>query len=168
MVIEIDSTQQDRKDAKLAHELFTINVILIHLFGTLSFIKLFNISMAISIGMTIFISMSIVIYTYLRTKKAKQNDSYLVYLHWQLSLNRYKILITAYGFYLIIISLGLFIDDGNVTSMDGSSITHSLLTLLGTVPLFFAVLITAVLGSGSMFNAGRGEIDKSFMEKYPT
>jgi len=33
--------------------------------------------------------------------------------------------------------------------------------------LFFAVLVSVVLGSGSMFNAGRGEIDKAFMQKYP-
>jgi len=34
------------------------------------------------------------------------------------------------------------------------------LSLLGVVPLFFAVLISVVLGSGSMFNAGRGEVDE--------
>jgi hypothetical protein len=51
--------------------------------------------------------------------------------------------------------------------MDGSSIIDSILSLLGVVPLFFAVLVSVVLGSGSMFNAGRGEIDKAFMQKYP-
>ncbi|MBL6977181.1 MAG: hypothetical protein ISR70_03890, partial [Candidatus Thioglobus sp.] len=92
---------------------------------------------------------------------------YLVYLHWQLSLNRYKILIAAYIFYFLITSLGLLIGDGGVSSMDGTSITGSIMTLLGTVPLFFAVLISAVLGSGSMFNAGRGEIDQTFAQKHP-
>jgi len=52
-------------------------------------------------------------------------------------------------------------------SMDGTSITGSILTLLGTVPLFFSVLISAVLGSGSMFNAGRGEVEQKFAQKYP-
>jgi hypothetical protein len=33
--------------------------------------------------------------------------------------------------------------------------------------LFFSVLISAVLGSGSMFNAGRGEVEQKFAQKYP-
>jgi hypothetical protein len=167
MIIKIDATEQNRKSAKAAHELFTINTILIHIIGTLSLIKLLNTSMNVAIGLTIVVSMGIIFYTYLRTKKAKKSDAYLVYLHWQMSLNRYKILIIAYVFYILIISLGLIIGDNGVSSMDGSSITGSILTLLGTVPLFFAVLVSAVLGSGSMFNAGRGEVEQKFTQKYP-
>ena len=167
MIIKIDATEQECKSAKAAHELFTINAILIHVIGGLGLIKLLNTSMDLAIGLTIAISAIIIAYTYLRTKKAKENDSYLVYLHWQLSLNRYKILISAYLFYFLITSLGLVIGDSGMSSMDGTSITGSILTLLGTVPLFFAVLISAVLGSGSMFNAGRGEVEQKFVQKYP-
>ncbi|MDC9727042.1 MAG: hypothetical protein PSN35_04320 [Candidatus Thioglobus sp.] len=167
MIIKIDATEQERKAAKAAHELFTINAILIHVIGGLGLIKLLNTSLDIAIGLTIVISAMLIIYTYFRTKKAKSNDPYLVYLHWQLSLNRYKILITAYIFYFLITSLGLLIGDSGVSSMDGTSIIGSIMTLLGTVPLFFAVLVSAVLGSGSMFNAGRGEIDQTFAQKYP-
>ncbi len=167
MIIKIDATEQECKSAKVAHELFTINAILIHVIGGLGLIKLLNTSMDLAIGLTIAISAIIIAYTYLRTKKAKENDSYLVYLHWQLSLSRYKILISAYLFYFLITSLGLVIGDSGMSSMDGTSITGSILTLLGTVPLFFAVLISAVLGSGSMFNAGRGEVEQKFVQKYP-
>jgi hypothetical protein len=81
-----------------------------------------------------------------------------------MSLNRYKILIIAYVFYILIISLGLIIGDNGVSSMDGTSITGSILTLLGTMPLFFAMLVSAVLGSGSMFNAGRDEVEQKFTQ----
>lgn len=167
MIIKIDATEQERKAAKAAHELFTVNTILVHVIGTLGLIKLLNTSMNIAIGLTIVISMGIIFYTYLRTKKIKKDGAYLVYLHWQMSLNRYKILITAYVFYILISALGLVIGDGGVSSMDGTSIVSSILTLLGTVPLFFAVLVSAVLGSGSMFNAGRGEVEQKFAQKYP-
>jgi hypothetical protein len=167
MIIKLDATEQERKSAKAAHELFTINTILVHIIGTLGLIKLLNTSMNIAIGMTIVISTGVIIYTYLRTKKAKKNDAYLVYLHWQISLNRYKILISAYVFYILITSLRLLIGDSDVNSMDGVSITGSILTLLGTVPLFFSVLISAVLGSGSMFNAARGEVEQKLAQKYP-
>ncbi len=167
MIIKIDATEQERKAAKAAHELFTVNTILVHVIGTLGLIKLLNTSMNIAIGLTIVVSMGIIFYTYLRTKKTKKDGAYLVYLHWQMSLNRYKILITAYVFYILVNALGLVIGDGGVSSMDGTSIVGSILTLLGTVPLFFAVLVSAVLGSGSMFNAGRGEVEQKFAQKYP-
>jgi len=41
------------------------------------------------------------------------------------------------------------------------------MSLLGIVPLFFVILVSMVLGSGSMFNAGRGEIDQTFMQDHP-
>jgi hypothetical protein len=167
MIIKINATEQERKDAKYAHELFTINAILVHIIGTLGLIKLLNISMNVAIGFTIIISAIIIIYTYFRTKKAKQNDAYLVYVHWQLSLNRYKILLFAYGFYFLITTLGMLIGDGGMSSMDGVSIINSIMTLLGIVPLFFAVLVSAVLGSGSMYNAARGEVEQKFVQKYP-
>jgi hypothetical protein len=88
-------------------------------------------------------------------------------VHWQLSFNRYKILLFAYGFYFLITTLGVFIGDGGMSSMDGVSIINSIMTLLGIVPLFFAVLVSAVLGSGSMYNAARGEVEQKFVQKYP-
>jgi hypothetical protein len=167
MIIKIDASSQERREAKAAHELFTINAILVNVIGSLGLIKLLNTSLNIAIGLTVMVSMAIILYTYFRTKKAKVDDVYLVYIHWQMSLNRYKILISAYVFYFLITSLGMVIGDNNVSSMDGTSIIESILTLLGIVPLFFAVLISAVLGSGSMFNAGRGEVDQKIAQKYP-
>ena len=89
-----------------------------------------------------------------------------LYLHWQLSLNRYRLLIGAYVFYFLINGLSLLFVDGT-HSMDGTNITDFILSLLSAVPLFFSVLISVVLGSGSMFNAGRGEISEKMIQKYP-
>ncbi|SFV76018.1 hypothetical protein MNB_SUP05-13-25 [hydrothermal vent metagenome] len=167
MITTIEAGADERRSAKAPHELFTINAMIVHLFFSLGMVKLFNLSMSFAIATSIALSLCIIAYTFFRTKKAKQNDAYLVYLHWQLSLNRYKLLIGAYVFYFIVISLSLVITSDAPASMDGSSIIDSILSLLGVVPLFFAVLVSVVLGSGSMFNAGRGEIDKAFMQKHP-
>ncbi|RUM78908.1 MAG: hypothetical protein DSZ16_09440, partial [Candidatus Thioglobus sp.] len=86
---------------------------------------------------------------------------------WKLSLDRYKLVIGAYVFYFIATSLSFFIDTDAPASMDGTSIVDSILSLLGIVPLFFVILVSMVLGSGSMFNAGRGEIDQAFMQDHP-
>jgi len=167
MITTIEADAEQRRCAKAPHELFTINAMIVHLFFSLGMVKLFNLSMNFAIATSIALSLCIVAYTFYRTKKSKKKDVYLIYLHWQLSLNRYKLLIGAYVFYFIVTSLSLVIEDDAPASMDGSSIIDSILSLLGVVPLFFAVLISVVLGSGSLFNAGRGEIDKAFMQKYP-
>ncbi len=167
MIVTIDASAKERRDAKVAHELFTINMVVVHLFLTLGLIKLLNTNMSSAIGLSILISFIIIIYTYFRTKKAKSNDQYLIYLHWQLSLNRYKLLIGAYIFYFLVTSLTLIISNDAPVSMDSTRIIDSILNLLGVVPLFFCILISVVLGSGSMFNAGRGEVDQKLAQKYP-
>lgn len=167
MIKTIPADAKQRRQAKAPHELFTVNTVIVNLFFSVALIKLFNLSMSIAIGSAIVVSLCIIVYTFYRTKKAKLNDHYLVYLHWQLSLNRYKLLISAYVFYFLVTSLSLIIVTDAPASMDGTNIMQSILGLLGVVPLFFAVLILVVLGSGSMFNAGRGEIDETFTKKYP-
>ncbi len=167
MIITIDASAKERKSAKAAHELFTLNTIVVHIFLTLGLIKVFGTGMDVAISTSIILSLFIIAYTYMRTKKAKTQDVRLVYLHWQLSLNRYKLLIGAYIFYFLISVVGLLLGSDAPASMDGVSIVSSIMTLLGVVPLFFVVLVSVVLGSGSMFNAGRGEIDKKHAEKYP-
>ena len=167
MITTIPADAKQRRQAKAPHELFTINTVIVHLFFSLGLIKLFSLPMSIAIGSAIIVSLCIIVYTFFRTKKAKLEDHYLVYLHWQLSLNRYKLLILAYVFYFLVTSLSLVIGTDAPASMDGTNIMQSILDLLGVVPLFFAVLVSVVLGSGSMFNAGRGEIDEAFTKKYP-
>jgi len=45
---------------------------------------------------------------------------------------------------------------------------HELFTInMVIVSLFFVVLVSMVLDSGSMFNVGRGEIDQVFMQDHP-
>jgi hypothetical protein len=167
MIITLEASAEERRSAKAPHELFTVNTVIVHLFFSLAMIKLFNMGMNLAIGSSIALSFFIIVYTFFRTKKSKQDDPYLVYLHWQLSLNRYKLLIGAYVFYFLVNSLSLVITTDAPASMDGSNIMDSILSLLGVVPLFFAVLISVVLGSGSMFNAGRGEVDEKLSQKYP-
>ncbi len=167
MLTTIKASAKDRKSAKAPHELFAVNTVIVHLFFSLGMVKLFSLPMSLAIATSIVISLCIITYTFFRTKKAKKNDSHLVYLHWQLSLGRYKLLIGAYVFYFLVTSLSLVVGADAPASMDGSKIVDSILDLLGVVPLFFAILVSVVLGSGSMFNAGRGEIDQAFMQDHP-
>ncbi len=166
MLVTINASAQERAYAKIPHELFTVNVMIVHLFFTLALVKLFNVGMTGSVASSIILSCFIIIYTYFRTKKAKIQNTKLVYLHWQLSLNRYKMLIGAYVFYFLILAVGSLLDTGANAGMDGSTIAEAITMRLSTIPLFIAILVGAVIGSGSMFNAGRGEVDDKLMQKY--
>jgi len=166
-MITIEASAQERRQAKAPHELFTVNVMVIHLFFTLGLIKLLSVDMNLAVMSTIALSCLIIIYTFFRTKKAKQNDPYLVYIHWQLSLNRYKMMIVAYVIYFIGLAVGSVLSTGANVGMDGTSIVEAITMRLSIIPLFVVILVGSVIGSGSMFNAGRGEIDEKMTKKYP-
>jgi hypothetical protein len=167
MLTTIKASAKDRKSAKTPHELFTINMVIVHLFFSLGMVKLLDLKKDEAIAIAISISLCIILYTFFKTKKVKEKSPRLVYLHWKLSLDRYKLVIGAYVFSFIVTSLSFFIDADAPVSMDGTNIWGEIFSFLGIVPLFFVVLVSMVLGSGSMFNAGRGEIDQAFMQKHP-
>lgn len=164
-MLKIDSNYQEIKLAKTAHELFTINIMVVHLFLSLALIKIFSFSMSMAIFSVIGVSSLIITYTYFQVNKLKSSPKSLSYLHWQLSFNRYKMIIISYICYFIILLIGSFFDNGK-TGMDGSSIVEAITMRLSIIPVFIAVLLGAVLGSGSVFNAGRSEISKKFAKKY--
>jgi len=166
-MITIEASAQERRQAKAPHELFTVNVMVIHLFFTLGLIKLLSVDMNLAVMSTIALSCLIIIYTFFRTKKAKENDPYLVYIHWQLSLNRYKMMIVAYVIYFIGLAVGSVLSTGANVGMDGTSIVEAITMRLSIIPLFVVILVGSVIGSGSMFNAGRSEIDEKMTKKYP-
>lgn len=165
MLVKLTEDINQIKSAQIPHELFTVNTVIVNLFLSLGMIKLFDLSMYLSISISIALSLCIIAYTYHQTNNAKKHNAGLVYLHWQLSLNRYKSLVIAYVFYFIISSIPLLIPPSTAT-MDGTSIAGSIFTLLAIVPLFFTILVVVILGSGSLFNAGRGEIDQATIDKY--
>ncbi|MDC0447384.1 hypothetical protein OAL99_05810, partial [Gammaproteobacteria bacterium] len=119
-----------------------------------------------SIASSIAISLIVILFTYFKTKQLKGSDQEFDYLNWQLSLNRYKMLIGAYVFFFLSMFMGFFTSLGGSSSMDGYSISEAIFLLLGIVPLFIVILIGIIIGSGSIYSAGKGEITKKFAEKY--
>lgn len=152
-IISTDKYQQ--KQAKIPHELFTVNAALVHLFLPVAMLKFSNAHFAITLP--ILLSIFIIIWTYFRTQKAKKVDCELVKDHWQISLNRYKILIGAYILYAVINIVGYFISSGEIVGMNGESITANIFLIISIIPLFIAVFLSVLLGSGSLYNAGKGE-----------
>jgi len=165
-VLTYQDSENNFRVAKNAHELFTINLMIVHLFLALGLNKLFAVDMNTSIASSIAISLVVILFTYFKTKQLKDSDQEFDYLNWQLSLNRYKMLIGAYIFFFLSMFMGIFTSSGGSNSMDGHSISEAIFLLLGIVPLFIVILIGIIIGSGSIYSAGKGEITKKFAEKY--
>jgi hypothetical protein len=93
MIIKINATEQERKDAKYAHELFTINAILVHIIGTLGLIKLLNISMNVAIGLLLlFLQLSLFILIFAPKKPYKMMRI------WFMCIGNYHSIVTKFYF----------------------------------------------------------------------
>lgn len=162
-MIKTDSSIKEKKKAKIPHELFTINAIVVHLFLPATVMKFGDSEYAL--GVPLIISLIIIGYTFLHTKKAKIQDSYFVFIHWQWSMNWYKPVLISYVVAIFIILLGFIISYSSDDNM--AKIIDMVFLRLSLAPPFFTILVAFVVMSGAMFNAGCGEIPEKLMLKYP-
>ena len=75
MLTTIKAGAEDRKSAKAPHELFTINMVIVHLFFSLGMIKLLGFSMGGAIASSIALSLYIIVYTFFQTKITKNSGT---------------------------------------------------------------------------------------------
>ena len=156
----ISTDKKQQRLAKIPHEIFTLNTALLHLFLPAAMLKFGD--PRLTITLPIILSLIIIIWTYFRTQKAKKTDSELVKIHWQISLNRYKPMIGVYIFYFLVIGVSYLAFSDAPRDMNGENLMQNVSLILAIVPLFVVVFLSVLLGSGSMFNAGRGEVPDNF------
>ena len=161
-MIILSKDKQEQKLAQTPHELFTINIIIVHILLPLGLVKFVGASY---LFLAIITSLLIIAFTYWKTQKIKTTSQYFVYLHWQYALNHYKPVLIVYGVSVVIFLLGWFISSNSQGNMQ--DIIKNIFTLLSVIPLFFTVLTVFVIESGLMFSAGRGEVQQKLIDKYP-
>ena len=159
MVETIKSSIEERRRAKSAHELFTVNMVLVNIFMSLGLVKLLGVTMATSVMITIVVSLGFMLHTYIKRDLAAKVDGLLSYYHWNLCVNRYKILMGGYIYYFMVGLISGYLTKDQATMMDGVNVIQGVMNMVSIVPLFVIILVMTILGSGSLFNAGRGEID---------
>lgn len=163
-MLKTNATNQEKKKARIAHEVFTFNAIVVHLFIPVAIMKFGNSQYALAIP--IFISLAIIFYTYYKTNKVfATKNSYYLYIHWRWSLNWYKPVLIAYGVSISIVLIGQLISLNSDTNM--ADIINTVFLRIAIAPTFIVILIAFVVISGAMFNSGRGEIPEKLAKKYP-
>jgi hypothetical protein len=104
-------------------------------------------------------------YVFIRGKRAEKSDHWFIMAHWKLAFQRAKLLMIGYTVSALIITGGWLLAQGADKTMQDIFLTIS--SRIGIMPTFILVVVTFVLESGSIYQAGRGEVPDGLLTKYP-
>jgi hypothetical protein len=162
MLFEIN--RESKIKAKQPHELFMVNLAVFHLLlAPISFMVIGDIT---SLLVPLIFSCAVIVYIYLRSKKAERSGSWYEMVHGKLAFRRGTLLLMAYAATAVIIAGGWLLG----MSSDEVAMQNILLTIstrIGLMPTFIMVVITFVMEANAVHQAGIGEVPESFLNKYP-
>jgi hypothetical protein len=159
MLFEVDEAL--RKRGKTPHELSMMNLVACHLIAAPA-------SIVLNVGLLGFLiplglSLSVIAFIWLRALSTAKNDAWFVAAHWRLSANRTRILLIGYTISAVILGLAFM-------ATSGSSKGHIMMVAISrvaVVPTLITVMICFVLESGSIYQAGRGEVPDGITRRMP-
>jgi hypothetical protein len=169
MFFQVDETT--RRRAKSPHELAMVNLLLFNLLlligllagsflprdSTLAHYK------ALGIVLPLAISLAIVAYTFVRAGTA---GPWFVAAHWRLATNRYKVLLLSYVAGAALIGLGWLLSlTQTVHGMQ--ELMFIALERVAIAPILIALMVLIMLESGSIYQAGRGEVPDGLLRRLP-
>lgn len=159
MLFEVDDAI--RKRAKTPHELSMMNLVAFHLIAAPAAIVL-------DIGLLGFLvplvlSLSFIAFVWIRAQRAKHRDAWFVAAHWRLSASRTRILMVGYLITATILGFAFLATSGS----SKSDIMMVALSRVAAVPVLITVMVCFVLESGSIYQAGRGEVPDGVAKHFP-
>ena len=145
----------ERARAKAPHELFMFNLIAFHLLLTPAVIALGIGAWALALPPAL--SGVLIAYIYLRARRAPGREPPLVAGHWAVAWRRCRLLLYAYAATgaLLLGAWGLAASNPDPSMQ---AIMFTVLTRVAVMPVVIMVFVTAVLESGAIYQAGRGEV----------
>jgi hypothetical protein len=159
MLFDID--EATRKHAKTPHELSMLNLVGCHLIAAPA-------SIVLDVGLLGFLiplalSLMVIAFIWLRAGSAKDGDNWFVAAHWRLSANRTRILMVGYTISAVILGMALMATTGS----SKGDIMMVAISRVAVVPTLLTVMICFVLESGSIYQAGRGEVPDGVIKRMP-
>ncbi len=153
-----------RHEAKKAHEWFMGNIALVNIVLPVLLLKFGDPHLALGVPMLISgIWMGL---TYLRVQLAWKKDPWFVAIHWQQSLERYKLLIIGYLIALLVTFIKFVVAPSSEGMMQANPF-EVILTFFSIIPAFFLVLTAFVLESGAMFDVSKSAISLKLTQRFP-
>ncbi len=162
MQISIDDAQ--RRKARTPHELLMINLAAFHL-------MLAPAAIALGIGtwgllLTPLFSGMVILFIYLRGKRAEHSDPWFVMAHWKLAWRRCRLLLIGYAVSAVFIGGGILLASGS-KEKTMRDIIVTIATRIGVMPTVIIVLVSFVLANMALEQANKGEVPDAVAERYP-
>ena len=153
LTLNNEVSNEDKKAARLPHNIFMLNLALVHLMMTPAAIAL-EIGIA-GILIPLFISLTIMAYTYINSKKEEFKQHPFVQYHWELSLKRYRLLLISYGVTASLIAIGTLL---SLSSPDPNmqEILQTVFIRIAVMPVLLVVMMCFYLESSAINLATRG------------
>jgi hypothetical protein len=156
-----DVEEPVRKRAKTPHELSMVNLVGCHLIAA-------PVAIVLDIGfmgflIPLLLSFSVIGFIWFRAGVETASGDWFVAAHWRLSANRTRILMIGYTISALILGMAMLATSGS----SKGDIMMVAITRVGIVPTLITVMICFVLESGSIYQAGRGEVPDSIVKRLP-
>lgn len=171
MLFQVDDST--RRRAKTPHEISMLNLMFFHLLlgaGTIVLV-LTGAEIMQKLGhwgfaLPLLASLSVITFIHLRAARAVEHDDWFIAAHWRLAMKRSRLLLIAYAVTGAVIAGGFFIASG-IDKKSMQDIVVTIATRIGAVPTLLTVMVSFVLESGSIYQAGRGEVPDGLVKKFP-
>ncbi|MEW8558852.1 MAG: hypothetical protein AB2588_12760 [Candidatus Thiodiazotropha sp.] len=159
MIFDVD--ESIRKRAKTPHELSMVNLVACHLIAAPA-------SIVLNIGfmgflIPLLLSLSVIAFIWYRSEVETSTEAWFVAAHWRLSANRTRILLVGYAISAVILGMAMLATSGS----SKGEIMMVAITRVAVVPTLITVMICFVLESGSIYQAGRGDVPESIVKRMP-
>ena len=172
MFFPVDETT--RRRARTPHELAMVNLLMINLLMLVvllagSFVQKGS-ALAdyklVGVLTPLAISLAIVAFTFVESGKTAAGGPWFVAVHWKLATGRYKILLIAYVAGAALIGLGWLLAQGQ-KDPGMAELMFIALQRVAIAPILIVLMALIMLESGSLGQAGRGEVPNGLVARFP-
>ena len=171
MFFPVDETI--RRRAKSPHELAMVNLLLVNLPMLIallagSFLQQGSVLARyklVGVLIPLVVSLAVITFTFAKSR-GPGTGSWFVTAHWKLATGRYKILLIAYLVGATLIGLGWILAQ---TQSDPrmEELMFIALQRVAIAPMLISLMVLIMLESGSIGQAGRGEVPDRLIERFP-
>ncbi len=163
-----------RAQAKTPHELAMVNLLLINLLMLIALLAGSFLQQdspladykLVGVLIPLAISLSIVAYSFVRAARAAAGEPWFVTVHWRIATGRYKILLIAYLVGAALIGIGWLLSQGQADPRM-QALMFIALQRVAIAPVLIALMVLIMLESGSLYQAGRGEVPDGVAKRFP-
>ncbi len=170
MLFEIDD--KTKRSAKTPHEISMLNLLFFNLLmgAGMVVMALTGVEIMQKLGNLAFLlplvaSSLVIIFIHVRAARAVNHEHWFVALHWNLAMRRSRLLLIGYAITGVIIGGAMLMASGADKNMHDILVTIG--TRIGAVPTLLLVMVSFVLESGSIYQAGRGEAPDGMLKRMP-